>query len=146
MMIELHPIPATVGELQTEAYWDGLAKRSLCRFFLLSHLARGPLHGYALNQAIRDACQGCCKPTETMVYATMRELQQGGYVTCRDEMHGARPRRVCQLTPAGVEAYRAAARVWQRVFPQIQQAVATALEPLERSAVSNQRSGDAENG
>ncbi len=48
--------------MQTEAYWENLVKRSLCRFLLLAELAKGPVHGYGLNQAIRLACQGCCKP------------------------------------------------------------------------------------
>ena len=61
--------------MDKEEYWEGLVKKSLCRFLLLSQLAKGPLHGYAVNQAIKEACQGCCEPTEAMVYSTMRELQ-----------------------------------------------------------------------
>ena len=54
--------------MQTEAYWENLVKRSLCRFLLLAQLAKGPVHGYGVNQAIKEACQGCCEPTEAMVY------------------------------------------------------------------------------
>jgi len=52
--------------MRDEAYWENLVKRSLCRFLLLGQLAKGPVHGYQLNLAIRDACQGCCEPTEAM--------------------------------------------------------------------------------
>ena len=84
--------------MQTEAYWENLVKRSLCRFLLLAQLAKGPVHGYGINQAIKEACQGCCEPTEAMVYSTMKELQDGGYVDCRMEEHQGRQRRVCWLT------------------------------------------------
>ena len=78
--------------MQDEAYWGNLVKRSLCRFLLLSELAKGPVHGYGLNRAIQEACQGCCQPTEVMVYSTMKELMAGGYLECRLESQGGRRR------------------------------------------------------
>ena len=114
-------------QMQDQSYWEGLVKRSLCRFLLFSQLARGPVHGYALNRAIREACQGCCQHTEAMVYSTMKELMDGGYLECRTEQYGGRQRRVCWLTPAGEESFRAAARVWQKMLPTIEQSVVQAL-------------------
>ena len=113
--------------MQTEAYWENLVKRSLCRFLLLAQLAKGPVHGYGINQAIKEACQGCCEPTEAMVYSTMKELQDGGYVDCRMEVHQGRQRRVCWLTGTGEEAFRAAARVWQRMVPTVEDCIEQAL-------------------
>ena len=113
--------------MKSEEYWENLVKKSLCRFLLLSQLAKGPLHGYAVNQAIKDACNGCCEPTEAMVYSTMKELQDNGYVDSRMEEHQGRRRRVCWLTPAGEEAFQSAARVWERMLPAIQDCVAQAL-------------------
>jgi SAM-dependent methyltransferase/DNA-binding PadR family transcriptional regulator len=113
--------------MRDEAYWENLVKRSLCRFLLLAELARGPVHGYALNQAIQKACQGCCEPTEAMVYSTMKELVEGGYVECRMEEHRGRQRRVCWLTADGREALRAAARVWEKMLPRVQETVAQAM-------------------
>ena len=115
--------------MQTEAYWENLVKRSLCRFLLLGELAKGPLHGYGLNQAIRRACQGCCEPTEAMVYSTMKELLDGGLVECREEEHQGRRRRVCWLTPTGEEAFRAGARVWEKMLPTVDRLIAQALAP-----------------
>jgi DNA-binding PadR family transcriptional regulator len=120
--------------MQTEAYWENLVKRSVCRFLLLDELAKGPVHGYGLNQAIRAACQGCCEPTEAMVYSTMKELMEGGYVACRSEEHNGRRRRVCWLTPAGEASYRAAARVWDKMLPKIGESVAQALAEPARAA------------
>ena len=113
--------------MQSEAYWENLVKRSLCRFFLLAQLAKGPVHGYRLNQAIRDACQGCCEPTEAMIYSTMKELMGGGYVECRTEEHQGRKRRVCWLTPVGEESFRAAARVWEKTLPAVGDSISQAL-------------------
>jgi DNA-binding PadR family transcriptional regulator len=113
--------------MQTEAYWENLVKRSLCRFLLLAQLAKGPVHGYGINQAIKEACQGCCEPTEAMVYSTMKELQDGGYVDCRMEEHQGRQRRVCWLTDSGNEAFRAAARVWKHMLPTVEDCIDMAL-------------------
>ena len=116
-----------MSTMETEGYWENLVKRSLCRFLLLSQLAKGPVHGYGINQAIKEACQGCCEPTEAMVYSTMKELQDGGYVECRMEEHSGRQRRVCWLSASGEEAFRAAARVWDRMLPQVRECVEQAL-------------------
>ena len=113
--------------MQTEAYWENLVKRSLCRFLLLAQLAKGPVHGYGINQAIKEACQGCCEPTEAMVYSTMKDLQYGGYVDCRMEEHQGRQRRVCWLTDSGKEAFRAAARVWKHMLPTVEDCIDMAL-------------------
>ena len=113
--------------MQTEAYWENLVKRSLCRFLLLAQLAKGPVHGYGINQAIKEACQGFCEPTEAMVYSTMKELQDGGYVACRMEVQPGRQRRVSLPTASGEEAFRAAARVWQRMVPTVEDCIEQAL-------------------
>lgn len=124
--------------MQDEAYWENLVKRSLCRFLLLAQLARGPVHGYGVNQAIKEACQGCCEPTEAMVYSTMKELLDGGYVECRMEERRGRQRRVCWLTPLGEESFRAAARVWQKMLPRVEETVAQALTGANDNARSSQ--------
>ena len=113
--------------MQTEEYWENLVKRSLCRFLLLAELSKGPVHGYGINRAIKVACQGCCEPTESMVYSTVKELMEGDYVECRIEEHGGRQRRVCWLTPSGQEAFRAAARVWEKMLPTVEDSIAQAL-------------------
>ena len=121
--------------MQTEEYWENLVKRSLCRFLLLAELSKGPVHGYRINQAIKVACQGCCEPTEAMVYSTVKELMEGGYVEYRMEEHGGRQRRVCWLTLSGEEAFRAAARVWEKMLPKVEDSVAQALNGVDLSRI-----------
>ena len=127
MTIDIIQRDQSPAPMQEEAYWEGLVKRSLSRFLLLAQLAKGPIHGYGISQAIRDACQGCCEPTEAMVYSTVKELMADGFVDYRMEEHRGRTRRVCWLTPAGDEAFKAAARVWERMLPAIQRTVTQAL-------------------
>ena len=117
--------------MHEEVYWENLVKRSLCRFFLLAELAKGPVHGYRINQAIQEACQGCCEPTEAMIYSTLKEMTEGGYIECQEETYGRRLRRVCRLTPEGLKAFQAAGRVWQKMLPQVQKTVAQALSQAE---------------
>ena len=125
--LETAKVDPKTTAMQTEAYWENLVKRSMCRFLLLAQLDKGPMHGYGINQAIKEACQGCCEPTEAMVYSTMKELQESGYVDCRMEEHQGRQRRVCWLTETGQEAFRAAARVWQRMVPTVEDCIERAL-------------------
>lgn len=105
----------------------------ICHILLFSQLAKGPAHSYRLNQAIRDACQVCCEPTEAMVYSTVRELIGGGYVEWRMEENQGRARRVCWLTPTGEESFRAAARVWEKMLPKVHESVAQAIGALRLS-------------
>jgi hypothetical protein len=44
---------------------------------------------------------------DRMVYLTMRELMDGGYLDCKEE--------VCRMTEKGKEAYTTAAKEWEKV-------------------------------
>ncbi len=107
----------TIKNMTDEEYWDGLSTRALARFFLLSSLNDGPKHGYELKKSIAECCDGCCDPTDAMIYPTLKELVAGGYVACEPESVGGRTRKVCELTPRGREALAAAARVWAKLLP-----------------------------
>ena len=100
----------TADSIHDEAYWENLVKHSLCRFLLLAQLAKGTLHGYGFNQTIKATCQGCCEPTEAMVYSTMKELMHGGYVNCRMEENRGRQRPV-----------------WRKMLPKIDETVELTL-------------------
>jgi DNA-binding PadR family transcriptional regulator len=107
-------------------YWDMQIKRSVSRLFLLAVLAKRPMHGYEIAREMREACQGCCDPTDAMIYPALRELQENGLVECRPERVGGRERKVCALTEEGLDSFRLAARAWGRVIPYLAQAVEAA--------------------
>lgn len=121
-------------EFEGTEYWEKLINRSVGRFFLLSVLNQRAMHGYELAKAIGNVCEGCCEPSDAMIYPALRDLVEGGYVECLVEAQGARERKVCRLTEKGQEAYRAAATAWQRVMPALRQAVAVGLGSVEDGA------------
>jgi len=110
-------------DLTDAAYWRMLASRGTSRFLVLAALHEQPRHGYELARAVTAACDGCCEPTDAMIYPTIRELTQGGYIVCRTEAQGQRERKVCELTDRGREAFRVAAELWSAILPAIQSAV-----------------------
>ena len=120
-------------DLTDKTYWRMLASRGTGRFLVLAALYEQPRHGYDLARAVTDACDGCCEPSDAMIYPTIRELTAGGYIVCRSEMQGARERKVCELTERGRQAYRAAAEVWTLVLPGLQEAVTAGLAIEETS-------------
>ncbi|MDP3767761.1 MAG: PadR family transcriptional regulator [Dehalococcoidia bacterium] len=115
-------------DLTDKSYWRVLASRGLGRFLVLAALHEQPRHGYDLARAVTQGCDGCCEPTDAMIYPTIRELTEGGYIVCRSEWQGQRQRKVCELTDRGREAYRAAAEVWSALLPGLREAVEGARE------------------
>jgi len=110
-------------DLTDKSYWRLLASRGLNRFLVLAALHEQPRHGYDLARAITQGCDGCCEPTDAMIYPTIKELSEGGYIVCKAEWQGQRQRNVCELTDRGRKAYRAAAEVWKTVLPGLRDAV-----------------------
>jgi DNA-binding PadR family transcriptional regulator len=109
--------------LTEKRYWQTLASRGTGRFLVLAALNERPRHGYELARAVTEACDGCCEPTDAMIYPTIRELTDGGYIVCRTESQGLRQRKVCELTDRGRAAFRAAAEVWTSVLPALQNGI-----------------------
>jgi DNA-binding PadR family transcriptional regulator len=115
-------------DLTDKDYWRSLASRGAGRFLVLAALHERPRHGYDLARAVTGACDGCCEPTDAMIYPTIRELTEGSYIVCRSEMQGQRERKVCELTDRGREAFRAAAEVWRAMLPAIEEAIEAGLK------------------
>jgi PadR family transcriptional regulator PadR len=110
-------------------YWNDLIARSASRFFFLAGLARKPMHGYELAKTIASDCNNCCTPSDAMIYPAIRDMTRAGLIDCEEEVHEGRTRKVCRLTEAGWEAYRAAALAWAEALPALERAVAAGLEP-----------------
>lgn len=110
-------------EMVSEEYWQDLIKKSISRYFLLGMLSTRPMHGYDIAKNIESCCEGWCRPTDGMIYPTIKELVAGGYIECVPEVIDGRQRKVCHLTDKGREAYQAAARTWASVLPYLNQSV-----------------------
>jgi len=123
-------------DLTDKTYWRLLASRGLNRFLVLAALHEQPRHGYDLARAITQGCDGCCEPTDAMIYPAIKELTEGGYIVCRAEWQGQRQRKVCELTDRGRQAYRAAAEVWKAVLPGLREVVEAGLAIAEETVAS----------
>lgn len=117
--------------LETEEYWEYLIKKSVSRYFLLGMLAQRPMHGYDIAKNIETCCEGWSKPTDGMIYPTLKEMVNGGYVECTNEVVDGRKRKVCHLTDKGHEAYETAARVWAGLLPYLKESVERAGAVVE---------------
>lgn len=126
-------------ELGKADYWEMLINRSASRLFLLAALNEQPMHGYELARTISEACGGCCEPTDAMIYPTIHDLVEGGYLQCEIETQGGRQRKVCRLTEKGQEAFRAAAEAWGRFLPHIEEAVAAGRKVAKGSRPREER-------
>ena len=120
--------------MESEAYWEMLIKKSVSRYFLLSMLNQRPMHGYEIGKSIEACCEGWCKPTDGMIYPTIKELVEGGFVECVDDVIDGRKRRMCHLTQKGNDAYRTAAQVWSQVLPYLNDSVRKAIGPGDEVA------------
>ena len=98
------------------AYWNGIIKMSLSKFFILSVLRRRPMYGYEVAREVENSTAGCCSPTEGTIYPVLREFEQGGYVTVRAETVSGRERKIYALTKKGRKAFSVAADAWVEVY------------------------------
>ena len=85
---------------------------ALSRFFVLQVLHDGPAHGYDIAWAVERTTKGCCTPSEGALYPTLKEFEQGGYLTSAAEVVSGRERKVYTLTERGREAFRVGLGAW----------------------------------
>lgn len=102
-------------DLTSPAYWSGIVRMSLSKFFVLSVLQTRALHGYEVARAVARMTDGCCAPTEGTIYPVLKEFEAGGYVSARVEVVGGRERKTYEITDRGREAFRVAVQAWTNV-------------------------------
>lgn len=110
-------------EIESPVYWKSLINMSLSKFFILQTLNRGPTHGYALLEKMRQFTRGCCTPTYATIYPILNELAKGGYAKVKTEATGDRQRKIYELTDKGRSAYQEALKVWREVLPYLNSVV-----------------------
>ena len=80
---------------------------------LLAALEAGPLHGYAVKEALREATnEGIDLPTGT-IYPALHRLERAGLIDGSWSVVGGRRRRTYQLTKAGRSALHRERASWQ---------------------------------
>ncbi|WP_327090359.1 helix-turn-helix transcriptional regulator [Nonomuraea sp. NBC_01738] len=99
---------------------------------LLAALEAGPLHGYAVKEALRARTDGRIDLPTGTVYPALHRLERAGLISGSWSVSGGRRRRTYTLTPAGHGALGGERAGWQ----EFARAVTAALEVGSWSATS----------
>ena len=81
---------------------------------LLSVLAAGPAHGYAIISALRERSEGTFDLPEGTIYPALHRLEDAGLLSSSWAAGDGRRRRVYALTSAGAAALAAEQTEWRR--------------------------------
>lgn len=82
-------------------------KRGVSELVLLSLLSEKDMYGYEMAQTLRDRSKDRFVLQETSMYPTLYRLQDGGYISAREELVGKRRKRTYyHLEPAGEIYFR----------------------------------------
>jgi transcriptional regulator len=90
---------------------------------LLSVLAAGPAHGYAIISALRERSDGMFDLPEGTIYPALHRLEAGGLLSSSWAEADGRRRRVYALTQAGAAALTAEQTQWRRFAHGVQAVV-----------------------
>jgi DNA-binding PadR family transcriptional regulator len=82
---------------------------------VLSTLARGPGHGYALIERLRERSGGAVDYPEGTIYPALHRLERRGLLASEWTEGPARRRRVYSLTKAGRTALERQVREWREL-------------------------------
>jgi DNA-binding PadR family transcriptional regulator len=80
---------------------------------LLAVLERGPLHGYAVIEALRARSDGSLDLPTGTIYPALRRLERAGYVASSWSTVNGRERRTYELTDAGRRALAGERAGWR---------------------------------
>lgn len=94
---------------------------------VLKVLSRGPMHGYAIAEAIRDRSLEVLKVEEGSLYPALHRLELGGLLESEWKLSEFRRRaKFYRLTPAGRKRLAAEAGNWARLVEAIARVMETA--------------------
>ncbi|ROT32094.1 PadR family transcriptional regulator [Micromonospora sp. HM5-17] len=100
---------------------------------LLAVLEGGPLHGYAIIEALRTRSRGVLALPTGTIYPALRRLERAGYVSSVWSTVNGRARRTYELTDAGRRALAGERSNWRTFSSTVARFLGSA-EPLLGSA------------
>ncbi len=74
-------------------------------FLILSSLAAGPRHGYAILQDVESLSEGRVRLSTGTLYGALRRLLTDGWIRRFAEKQPTRDRQAYELTPAGLGVF-----------------------------------------
>lgn len=96
---------------------------------LLSVLAAGPAHGYAIITALRERSEGTFDLPEGTIYPALHRLEDAGLLGSAWAEGEGRRRRVYSLTDKGEAALAAERTAWRRFAAGMQAVLGTGGAP-----------------
>jgi DNA-binding PadR family transcriptional regulator len=99
---------------------------------ILSILADGPKHGYAIMRALEARSEGYFTMTAALLYPTLHQMEQDGLVESEWEgAEGTRRKKVYSITPAGLERLTSGQAEWKRFAEQLFRTLGGSGKPVE---------------
>ena len=96
---------------------------------ILSVLADGEKHGYAIMRELEARSQGYFTMTAALLYPTLHQMEKDGLVQSTwEDGNGARRRKVYAITPAGRERLSAGGAEWRQFAERLFQMLAKPAE------------------
>jgi PadR family transcriptional regulator PadR len=96
---------------------------------LLAVLQDGPLHGYAIIEALQRRSGGALRLPTGTIYPALRSLERAGHLTSDWSAVSGRRRRTYRLTPAGRRALAAERDAWQEFTAAVGRILGPAPQP-----------------
>lgn len=93
-------------------YMIGEALKGHLDLLLLSILANGPAHGYAIIESLRTKSKGTFDLPEGTVYPALHRLEDQGLLKSTWSEESGRRKRIYQLTPKGQQALNTRQEEW----------------------------------
>ena len=90
---------------------------------LMSVLAAGPAHGYAILASLRERSEGAFDLPEGTIYPALHRLEEAGLLGSTWADTTGRKRRIYALTDKGVAALAAERSEWRRFAAGVQAVV-----------------------
>jgi len=87
---------------------------------VLRLLARQPMYGYELVQAIRLTSAGELSFGEGSIYPVLHKLEAAGWLSSQNEQVGGRGRVVYRVTTSGKKRLAGSSAEWQRIAAAIE--------------------------
>lgn len=92
---------------------------------LLAELDRGPGHGYALIDRLRDRSEGAFAFPEGTIYPALHRLERAALLSSAWSSRDGRRRRVYSIARRGRAALRVERREWELFAAAVERVVAT---------------------
>ena len=90
----------------------GEALKGHLDLLILSAMTSGPLHGYAIIEALRRRSAGVLDLPEGTIYPALHRLERAGLLASKWSEHDGRRRRVYRLTRSGKAALASDIQDW----------------------------------